>query len=174
MKKKIVIAFLTILVILASVKLYQAQQTSWNDKFKATGNDWQSPKRIEDYFVDSLRMTPDEAKIANNGASFYITENSSLNGIISNLTYYGLVRDSGVLKYALEHTKDNVLGRDGAIKVGKDGSIDLAYYDLSREMDTWQIADTLLNKPHYRSGDPYNYLFMPGDPNAPYGPRSQE
>jgi hypothetical protein len=40
-------------------------------------------------------------------------------------------------------------------------------------MDTWQIADALLNNPH-PIGVEYNYLFMPGDPNARYGPRSEK
>jgi len=141
------------------------------DNFKAPGNDFNSPKKIEDYFVGTLKMTPEEAKkFADVGVSFYVTKNTTLDGIIGNLTYYGLVRDEKTLRYALENTKDITTGKDGAIEVGKNGTIDLGYYELSRNMDTWQIADTLLNKSRPIGVD-YNYLFMPGDPNSIYGPR---
>jgi hypothetical protein len=112
-------------------------------------------------------MTRGEAsKYADIGVAFYVTRRTNLGAITNNLAYYGLVRDGETLKYALEHTTDTTLGRDGAIKVGSQGTIDLAYYDLSREMDAWQIADVLLNKPHYFTED-YGYLFMPGDPKGP-------
>lgn len=174
MKKKIVIVTLAILVVLLGTKLYRVQQTAWNDKFKATGNDWQSPKKIEDYFINSLRMTPEEAKkFADIGVSFYVTKNTTLDAIVGNLAYYGLVRDEKTLRYALENTKDTTSGKDGAIKVGRNRTIDLGYYDLSRNIDTWQIADALLNNPH-PIGVEYNYIFMPGDPNAPYGPRPEK
>ncbi len=137
------------------------------DNFKAPGNDWPSQKRVEDYFVESLRMIPQEAKSnAENGVSFYVTKKTTLEGIIANLAYYGLVRDEKTLRYALENTKDTSPGKDGAIKVGKEGTIDLAYYGLSRSMDAWQIADALLNKPH-PIGTEYNYIFMPGGPDIP-------
>lgn len=144
------------------------------DSFKALGNDYNSPKKIENYFIDTLKMSPEEAKrFADIGVSFYVTKNTTLDGIIGNLAYYGLVRDEKTLRYALENTKDATPGKDGAIKVGRSGTIDLGYYGLSRNMDTWQIADALLNNPH-PIGVEYNYLFMPGDPNAYYGPRPQE
>lgn len=31
------------------------------DNFKAPGRDWNSPKKVESYFVERLRMTPEEA-----------------------------------------------------------------------------------------------------------------
>jgi hypothetical protein len=142
------------------------------DGFRAPGNDYGSPKKIENYFIDTLKMTPEEAKkFADIGVSFYVTKNTTLDGIVGNLTYYGLVKDEKALRYALENTKDTTVGKDDAIKVGRNGTVDLGYYGLSRNMDAWQIADALLNNPH-PIGVEYNYLFMPGDPNAYYGPRS--
>lgn len=170
MNKKLFI-FIGILIIVSSSIYFLFPSKPPTDNFKAPGNDYNSPKRIEDYFVNTLRMTPDEAKkVADIGVSFYVTKNTTLEGIIGNLTYFGLVKDKSTLKYALENTKDITPSKDGSIKVGRSGSINLGYYDLSRNMDTWQIADSLLNKSHPVGVD-YNYLFMPGDPNAPYGPR---
>jgi hypothetical protein len=144
------------------------------DNFKAPGNSYNSPKKIESYFIDTLKMTPTEAKkFADIGVSFYVTKDTSLDGIIGNLAYYGLVKDEKSLRYALENTKDTVPGKNGAINVGKNGTIDLAYYELSRDMDTWQIANTLLNNPH-PIGIDYHYIFMPGDPNSRYGERPKE
>jgi hypothetical protein len=170
MKKRlpIILIFLTIF----SIFLYSLFSTKPSENnFKAPGNDYNSPKKIESYFIDTLRMTPQEAKkFAYIGVSFYVTKDTTLDGVIGNLAYYGLVRDEKALKYALENTKDTTIGKDGAIKVGNNGTIDLAYYGLSRNMDTWQIADALLNNPH-PIGIQYNYIFMPGDPNARYGSR---
>lgn len=165
-----VLGFLVIASISAYFFFFSKPPT---DNFKATGNDYQSQKKVEDYFIDILRMKPNEAKkFADIGVSFYVDKSTTFNAIISNLAYYGLVRDENTLRYALEHTKDTTPGKEGAIKVEANGTIDLAYYELSRNMDTWQIANTLLNNPH-PIGVEYNYLFMPGDPNSKYGPRQE-
>ncbi|MFA6386104.1 MAG: hypothetical protein WCW29_05175, partial [Candidatus Paceibacterota bacterium] len=59
-------------------------------------------------------------------------------------------------------TKDTVAGKANALKVGKSGTIDVgAYYRISEDMDAWQMADELLNKPTYIAYDEYNYIFMP-------------
>lgn len=174
MRKFLYVTGLFLIITFILVYLYYFNKPS-DDLFKAAGNDWNSPKRIEDYFVNDMKMSPKEAqKYANIGVSFYVTKNSTLDGIINNLTYYGLVRDEKALRYTLEHTKDTTPGKTDTIKVGNNGSIDLGIYELSRNMDTWQIADTLLNKGQERGSDPYNYLFMPGDPNAPHGERPAE
>jgi hypothetical protein len=173
MKKRFLISLITLVIFFIPLYFFFLSKPSANN-FKAPGNDYSSPKKIEDYFIGTLRMTPEEAKkFADIGVSFYVTKNTTLDAIIGNLTYYGLVKDEKALRYALENTKDTSLGKDGAISVGRSGTIDLGYYGLSRNMDTWQIADALLNNPH-PIGVEYNYLFMPGDPNARYGPRPEE
>lgn len=170
--KYLLISIVTILILAGGIGYKLQQQKTQAETFKAPGNTWESPKRIEDYFHDSLGMTNKEAEdAANKGVSFYVTKGTALNGIVGNLTYYGIVRDEKSLRYALEHTKDTMPGNNDAIKVGSN-TIDInAYYSLSRDMDTWQVADALLNKPHYLKDNPYNYIFMPGYPDAPENDR---
>lgn len=173
MKKIFPIILIALLIVFVSLYFFFHSKPSENN-FKAPGNDYNSPKKVENYFIDTLKMTPEEAKkFAEIGVSFYVTKNTTFDGMIANLAYYGLVKDEKALRYALENTKDTSTGKDGAIKVGRSGTIDLGYYDLSRNMDAWQIANALLNNPH-TSGVEYNYLFMPGNPNAPYGQRPEK
>lgn len=123
-------------------------------------------KEIEDYFIEKMGMTAEEAKEnAKNGFSFYITDNTTLDGIIGNLYYYGIVKDEKAFREALEQTKDTTPGKTNAIKVGKNGTIDInAYYGLNKGMTAWEVADILLNQPTYLQGTTYNYMFMPGIP----------
>ena len=137
--------------------------------FQAPGKAWNSPKKVEDYFVETLHMSPEEAKEirsrgkGNDGtADLRIGETTTLQALVGNLAYYGFVRDEKSLLYALEHTQD-ITPSESAITVGKNGSIDRnAEYRISEEMSAWEIADILLNKPagHF-TYDEYNYCFMP-------------
>lgn len=138
------------------------------DNFEAPGRSWNSPKKVEDYFVERLRMTPQEASEirskpgVDGTVDLRINTNVTLEALVGNLYYYGFVKDEDTLRYALEHTKDTTPS-DKAIRVGKDGTIDTnAEYRISEGMSTWEIADTLLNKPsgHFNF-DEYNYFFMP-------------
>ncbi len=161
--------------LLIALTIWRGQQNSLAENAKAPGNDWDSPKRIEDYFVNDMHIPSDEAKrYADVGVSFYVRKDSTLDGIVGNLAYYGIVRDEETLRYALKHTNDTAPGKEGAIKVDDERSIDLAAYGLSRNMDTWQVADALLNKPHFVNLTEYTYMFMPGDPNDRTGPRASE
>lgn len=121
-------------------------------------------KEVEDYFVDKLGMNPQEAKkIADEGVSFYITGTTNLDAIISNLHYYGLVKDEKAFREALIKTKDTLPGKENAIKVGNN-AIDIhAYYGLKKGLTAWEVADVLLNHPVYLRGEEYNYMFMPGE-----------
>ncbi|EKD47575.1 MAG: hypothetical protein ACD_65C00376G0003 [uncultured bacterium] len=138
------------------------------ENFKAPGRGWSSPKKVEDYFVERLRMTPQEAQDIRNKpgvdgtVDLRINTNVTLDALIGNLAYYGFVRDEKSLRYALEHTKD-VTPSGKAIVVDKNRTIDTnAEYRISENMDAWQIADILLNRPsgHF-SFDEYGYFFMP-------------
>lgn len=139
-----------------------------NDKFEAPGENWDSPKKVEDYFVERLRMGPQEAAEirtrpgADGKVDLRINKNVTLVGLVGNLYYYGLVRYKDSFLFALEHTKDTTPS-DQAIGVGKNGTIDTnAEYRISENMSAWEIADVLLNKPsgHFPF-DEYNYFFMP-------------
>lgn len=120
-------------------------------------------KEVEDYFIDKLNVKPEEAKkLADEGVSFYITGKTTLDTVISNLHYYGLVKDDKALKEALEKTKDTVPGHEDALKIGS-GTVDInAYYGLKKGLTAWQVANVLLNHPVYLRGNDYNYMFMPG------------
>lgn len=135
------------------------------EDFEAPTMAWDSPKKVEDYFVSNLRMTPEDLKRQKGRAkvSFYVTKDTTLPSIISNLTYYGLARNEKALQYALEHTQDKSGGKEGAIMVGNTGTIDInAFYTISENMTAWGLADTLLNKPNfYGSHGDYGYMFMP-------------
>lgn len=164
-----------IIVIVASfyLLLKEKSHTSGNQKtytdqtFLAPGKDWKSPKKVEDYFVERLHMSPDEAAKVRTlpGADGKITlrllKDTKLQALTSNLEYYGFVRDHRSLESALEQTVDTVPGHQEALKVGNN-TIDLwASYRISEDMTTWEIADQLLNHPNYFAYDEYGYMFMP-------------
>jgi len=118
---------------------------------------------VADYFVDKLRMTPEEAQNSEKlGASFYVTENMTIDALISNLAYYGFVRDEKALRYALENSEDTNPGKDNALRIGKN-TIDRGVYGLGTRMTAWEIARILLNYPQEVKTD-YGYMFMPGGP----------
>lgn len=118
---------------------------------------------VADYFIDKLRMTPEEAQDSEKlGASFYVTENMTLDALIGNLHYYGFVRDEDALRYALENSEDTNPGKDNAIKIGEN-TIDRGVYGLGTQMTAWEIARILLHYPQEVKTD-YGYMFMPGGP----------
>lgn len=148
---------------LSSIDLAKPNEES----FQAPGKDWPSEKKVEDYFVEHLRMSPEEAKAirskpgVDGKVMLRLREGTTLEALLSNLEYYGLVRDKETLRYALEHSTDTVPGHANALKVG-DNTIDVwAYYRISENMTALEVADELLNKPTYFGFDEYNYLFMP-------------
>lgn len=137
------------------------------ESFEAPGRDWPSEKKVEDYFIEHLRMTPQEAgevrvKPGNDGkVMLRLREHPTLEGLLGNLEYYGFVKDKETLLYALEHTEDTVPGHADPVIVG-DNTIDIwASYRISEDMTAWEIADELLNNPSYFGFDAYNYMFMP-------------
>lgn len=157
-----------LLLILGVSVFLLAEKKPNMDNFKAPGRSWESPKKVEDYFVERLRMTSQEAQDIRNKpgvdgtVDLRINTNVTLDALVGNLAYYGFVRDEKSLRYALEHTKD-VTPSDKAIVVDKNRTIDTnAEYRISEDMDTWQIADILLNRPsgHFPY-DEYGYFFMP-------------
>ena len=172
--KKITILVCLILVLLVSLlaithfhtEFFQSMSKPSEESFLAPGRDWSSPKKVEDYFVDNEHMTPEEVSKVTTDSNGTITfrlvgNNNQLEAILSNLQYYGLVRDKEALRYALEHTTDTVPGKADALKVGNN-TIDIwSTYRISENMTAWQIADQLLNHPTYVAFDQYGYLFMP-------------
>lgn len=168
MKRWLIVPIVLIVIAIGSTFVFKNQKPS-ADLFKAPGKDFQSAKKVENYFTDTMHMTSADAANVRSIAkgydgkiSFRLTDKTTLQAIVSNLHYYGFIRDEKAFMYALENTKDTVPGKSNAIKVGKAGTIDVgAYYRISEDMDAWQIADELLNKPTYFAYDEYNYMFMP-------------
>jgi len=167
MKKKNYI-FVGLIILGVGAILFKLLDVPNNENFKAPGRDWGSPKKVEDYFVEKLRMTPQEASGIRNKpgvggtVDLRINTNVTIDALIGNLYYYGFVRDEDTFRYALENI-DDTTPSENAIKVGKNGTIDTnAEYRISEDMTAWEIANTLLNKPsgHF-SYDEYGNFFMP-------------
>jgi hypothetical protein len=167
LKKKNYI-FVGLIILGLGFLLFKIFDVPNNEDFKAPGRSWNSPKKVEDYFVEKLRMTPQEAQDIRNKpgvdgtVDLRINTNVTLDALIGNLYYYGFVRDEDTFKYALENIEDTTPS-ENAIKVGKNGTIDTnAEYRISEDMTAWQIANILLNKPsgHF-SFDEYGNFFMP-------------
>lgn len=163
-------------IILASVALVIKQPNSpmqisltkpSEESFQAPGKNWNSPKKVEDYYLERLHMTPAEAKEARSSKgsdgkiTLRLTQGTTLSALLSNLEYYGFVRDEKALKYALEHSVDKLPGRTDALRVGNNTVDIYASYRISEDMTAWEIADQLLNHPSYFAFDEYRYLFMP-------------
>lgn len=166
MKAKLFIAGLILFVVLVvSAFIYNENTKIPDQDFLAPGKSWQSAKKVDDYFVEKLHFTQSdlERQKQSETVDFRPGKGSTLEAIISNLKYYGFIRSEKALIYALENTKDTTQGNDGALSVGKNGSIDIvASYRISENMTAWEMADTLLNKSHYFGpNDEYQYMFMP-------------
>ncbi len=164
MRKKALLVVVAIIGIAGYVYFSKPNE----ENFKAPGRDWESSKKVENYFVERLHMSPEEANSIRKKSGvdgtidLRISTDVTLDALIGNLFYYGFVRDEKAFRYALEHTRD-ITPSDKTIKVGKDGTIDInAEYRISENMSAWELADLLLNKPagHFPF-DEYNYFFMP-------------
>lgn len=164
--KKLIISVSVLFVALIGGFLVYREKTKIPDQdFFAPGKNWQSTRKVEDYFVEKLHFTQSdlERQKQNETVDFRPGKGSTLEAIVSNLKYYGFIRNEKALMYALENTKDTTQGNPGALSVGKNGSIDIvASYRISENMSAWEIADILLNKSHYFGpSDEYGYMFMP-------------
>jgi len=163
MKKIVLVAILVVIGVFGVIYINSKQIPK--EDFLAPGKSWQSPKKVDDYFVEKLRFTQSdlERQKQSETVDFRPGKGSTLEAIISNLQYYGFIRNEKALMYALENTKDTTQGNLGALSVGKNGSIDIvASYRISENMTAWKLADILLNNGHYFGpSDEYGYMFMP-------------
>lgn len=170
MKKRIALV-LTSLIVVGMVAFIVSRPNGKPsaELFQAPGKNYPSTKKVEDYFIEKLRMPQEEAKNIrtqgkDNGGkiSLRLSDKTTLEALVSNLKYYGFIKDEKAFMYALENTKDTIPGKTNALKVGKTGTIDVgAYYKITEDMDAWQLANELLNKPTYIAYDEYGYMFMP-------------
>lgn len=169
MKKRLSLVFICLIVIISVAFVLTSERKPVSELLQAPGRNYTSSKKVEDYFVEKLRMPPEEAKTirtqgqGNDGKiSLRLSDKTNLEALISNLHFYGFIRDEKAFIYALENTIDTNVGKANALKVGKSGTVDVgAYYKITEDMDAWQLADELLNNPTYIAYDEYGYMFMP-------------
>lgn len=76
---------------------------------------------------------------------FKVSQQNTLIAVTGNLYHYGFIKDENAFKYALAHTKDSTLGKEGAIKVGNNTINTETAYSISQTMTAWEIAKILLN-----------------------------
>jgi hypothetical protein len=159
---------LIILIVMAISAGYFYLIKPTEESLEAPGKDWESSKKVEDYFIERLHMSVAEVKEirskpgVDGTVDLRISTEVTLDALIGNLYHYGFIRDEKAFRYALDHTNDTTPS-DKALKVGNNGTIDTnAEYRISENMSAWELAELLLNKPagHY-SFDKYNYFFMP-------------
>jgi len=156
--------YLLLLIIVGVGAYYIFRPTISKEAFEPVNKTQYQGKIVSDYFVDRLRMTQEEAeKAASKGVSFYVTDNMTLDALVSNLHYYGLVKDEEAFRYALEHSDDtHPATSPKALKIGKN-DIDRGFYGFGITMNAWEIAQILVNYPQEIKED-YGYMFMPGAP----------
>lgn len=114
--------------------------------------------------IEYDKMNKQEAKtIAPDGVMIRLSPNSTLQGVIGNLYYYGFIDDQEAFEKLLTETVDKTPGNENSIKAGEN-TIDVnSSYSLNYSMSDEEIADTLLNKAEFvENFNRYNYLFMPG------------
>ena len=123
-----------------------------------------SRKTVEDYFMEHMRVSAEEAKtMASDGVMLRLSPSSTLQGVVGNLYYYGFIDDEAKFRKLLETVTDSTPGKEESIKADKN-TIDVnSNYYLNYSMNDEEIADTLLNKAKFEPNfTQYNYLFMPG------------
>ncbi len=132
-----------------------------------TSEDLASRKTVEDYFMEHMRVSSEEAKtMASYGVMLRLSPSSTLQGMVGNLYYYGFIDDEAKFGKLLETSKDSTSGKEDSIKAGNN-TIDVnSNYYLNYSMSDEEIADTLLNKAKFEPNfTRYNYLFMPDGPD---------
>lgn len=128
-----------------------------------TSEDLASRKTVEDYFIEHMRVSAEEAKtMASDGVMLRLSPSSTLQGAIGNLYYYGFIDDEDRFERLLQTSTDSTPGKENSIKVGN-STIDVnSNYYLNYDMTDEEIVDTLLNKAKFEPNfTRYNYLFMP-------------
>lgn len=160
MKKNVLIIGSIVLVVILATGYYFL-----NKPLPPTQEELSSRKRVEDYFIEQMNVSAEEAKImAADGVMLRLSPNSTLQGTIGNLYYYSFVDNQAAIEKLLTEVADNTPGNESSIKVGEN-TIDVnSSYSLNYSMGDEEIADTLLNRAKFEENfTRYNYLFMPGN-----------
>ena len=122
------------------------------------------------YFTKSRQSKFEAPRQNSQTVQFRVGKEATLMGVVSNLYYYGFIKDENAFKYALAHAQDTNPGKEGVIKVGGNTINTQAVYEISQSMDAWQLASVLLNDgkfsdcSHGCPGMFYPELLPGGDP----------
>lgn len=156
-----------IIGILVLVGILVAGYFFFNRPLPPTSEDLAFRKTVEDYFMEHMRVSAEEAKtMASDGVMLRLSPSSTLQGVVGNLYYYGFIDDEAKFEKLLESSTDTTPGKEGSIKSGNN-TIDVnSNYYLNYSMSDEEIANTLLNKAKFEPNfTQYNYLFMPDGPD---------
>lgn len=136
-----------------------------DDLLSAPGRNFNSPQKVEDYLAENFHMTKSQSindrkmKSYQGKIKFRLNKDSSIQNIEDHLFQYGFIKDKNAFEYALKNSKDSKVGRSDAIKIGNNTIDKFAYYEISEDMSSWEIADQLLNHPNYFAVDDVNKVF---------------
>lgn len=156
-----------IVTILVLVGIFTAGYLFLNRPVPPSQEELASRKTVEDYFVEHMRVSYEEAKkMASDGVMLRLSPNSTLQGVVGNLYYYGFIDNEAKFEKLLQTSKDSTHGKENSIKAGEN-TIDVnSNYYLNYSMSDEEIADTLFNKAKFEPNfTQYNYLFMPDGPD---------
>jgi len=156
-KNKIIIG------IFVFVGFFVAGYFFFNKPLSPTPEDLASRKTVEDYFVEHMRVSSEEANtMASDGVMLRLSQNSTLQGIVGNLYYYGYIDDEERFEILLQTFTDSTPGKENSIRVGENTIDIFSSYYLNYSMSDEEIADTLLNLAKFEPNfTQYDYLFMP-------------
>ena len=165
MKRTVTATTIIALLLLAGAYFYLKNRGPYTETYLPP----EQRKTVEGYFVEHMRVSSSEAqKMAVDGVDLRVSKDTTLQGIVGNLYYYGFIDSEAKLNKLLETTKDTTPGQEDSIKVGNN-TIDVnSHYYLNYQMSDEEIADTLLNKAKFANDfTAYNYLFMPSGRGGP-------
>ena len=159
MKKNVLIIGTLVLVATIATSYYFL-----NKPLPPTQEELSSGKTVEDYFIEHMNVSAEEAKtMASDGVMLRLSPNSTIQGVVGNLYHYGFIDDQMAFEKLLTKTVDTTPGDENSVRIGEN-TIDVnSSYSLDYSMSDEEIADTLLNKAQFEENfTRYNYLFMPG------------
>jgi len=98
------------------------------------------------YFTKSRQSKFEAPRQNAQVVQFRIGKEATLMGVVSNLRYYGFIKDEDAFKYALGHAEDATPGQEGAISISNNTINTQTTYEISQTMSAWELAEVLLNE----------------------------
>jgi len=75
-----------------------------------------------------------------------VDKDTTPQAIVSDLKYYGFIKNESVFKLALRFAEDKTPGNENSIRIGSNTIDRQAVYLISQNMGAWQLAKVLLNE----------------------------